>query len=861
MASDNFRDEIRQELEKLNREQVVKFAWLCAVRALPFLGAEGNFKFWNKKDRQIHLYSIFYAIDIAASAYDAANDYAYVTTAAYAASATATASSAAAATYAASSAASAASAANKTSAAYDAYDAAYAAASSASAYDAANDYVYDAASAAASTASAANRYNKDLKNLIIQDLNSININGGGGNKNPLEVYGKIWDNFQNALEDEDCVYWGKLYQNIFNKGFELDKEALKRRMSIPKEIRMRGAATVANYLEKLEKGATRLNEARIIILGDKGSGKTCIARRLKDPTADMTTPDESTAGVDTTIWELEKDNINVRIWDFAGHVVTHAVHQFFLSERCLYLIVYDGRTEERNRLEYWLDHMKNYGGNSEAIILVNERDQHRVDIPINTLDDKYSIAGVYYFSIKEHKKKLEKFRNDVADYIKNNPSWEKQLIPESYYKVKEELEKLFNKNDKKNGREHISKEEFDKIAKVNDIDNVDELLKDLHNLGVSLWYDKMKEYNTLILNPEWISQGVYKIINWVNEEKKYNISLDDFAKVFSNDLQRYPLKKHEFLFDLMKHYELAYQTREEKCLIIPHLLNKDRPSELPDFQVGESLMLRYKAEQPLPPDTISRFIVRHNQEIKNENSDYKVWRYGVILEDEKGSTAMVREDDRTISVSVKGRDKTNYISALRETLNDIFKSYKSEKPELQYRIEHLTSKAGKEPIWLSEEVIINHNQAKISKFYESYSNQYIPIQLIIESLNINLGSGTMNIVGRDFDNSTHNTFNFYDCNIALQSNLNGLAQLLTEKGKKEEANDLENVAKALEQAEQLKTKEEVKKKGVLNRLKYLAADLGDENSKLYKTVKGIKYGVSIAHDIVKAINNIAKWAT
>ena len=140
-----------------------------------------------------------------------------------------------------------------------------------------------------------------------------------------------------------------------------------------------------------EKGSTRFNEARIIILGDKGAGKTCLARRLIDPNAPMSTDKESTAGVDTLLWKLEQENINVRIWDFAGHTVTHAVHQFFLSERCLYIMVFDGRTEDRNRLEYWLNHMEIYGGDSRSIILVNKRDQHPVDIPINTLKELYYI--------------------------------------------------------------------------------------------------------------------------------------------------------------------------------------------------------------------------------------------------------------------------------------------------------------------------------------------------------------------------------------------------------------------------------------------------------------------------------------
>ena len=84
--------------------------------------------------------------------------------------------------------------------------------------------------------------------------------------------------------------------------------------------------------------------------------------------------------------------------------------------------------------------------------------------------------------------------------------------------------------------------------------------------------------------------------------------------------------------------------------------------------------------------------------------------------------------------------------------------------------------------------------------------------------------------------------------------------MLSENGNKEAAKELKNTAKALEQAEQSKSKEEVKKKGIANRLKRLAEELEDENSMLHKTVKGIKNGMSIAQDIVKGYNDIAQWA-
>ena len=332
--------------------------------------------------------------------------------------------------------------------------------------------------------------------------------------------------------------------------------------------------------------------------------------------------------------------------------------------------------------------LKNYGGSSEAMILINKRDPHPVTIPIRTLRERYAICGVHTFSIRDDRESLTSFRREVADYITGNPSWNRQIIPTGYYLVKEALEARFIKAGEARGEDYITKEEFDEIVSKHRAKNAQELLQDLHYLGVSLWYAKMERYNTLILNPEWIAHGVYRIINWLKGEGRHNLMLADLSRVFATVEGRFPSSKFEFLFSLIKYYEPAYETDDCGCLIFPCLLEEDRPDRLPDFPVDESLALRYEADQPLLPNTISRFIVRHNQEIKTVKGRDIVWKCGVVLEDGKGSLAMVREDlvSNSITVSVKGADKSNYLSALRATLNDIFEEYKNMKPSLKYRI-------------------------------------------------------------------------------------------------------------------------------------------------------------------------------
>ena len=126
----------------------MRFAWRCGVRALPFLGRSGSFSFWGKKDRKKHIYSIFYALDFNAYAYDAAD---------------------AAVAY---------------NAAYDAYD--------------------DAAADAA-------KNNINLESIILQDLIAIRNKKRENQLTLTDLYGEVWGNFQKALEAEGCAYWGRLY--------------------------------------------------------------------------------------------------------------------------------------------------------------------------------------------------------------------------------------------------------------------------------------------------------------------------------------------------------------------------------------------------------------------------------------------------------------------------------------------------------------------------------------------------------------------------------------------------------------------------------------------------------------------------
>jgi len=825
MNRETFARKIVKELENLDKKDLVYIAWRSAIYSLPIIGQYGDFSYWIEKYKLKYLSDVFYGLDLCANYANSPNIQQDITSlnneftndTSYTYHIEAVSFNAAELAKGVDSTASIKLALSSFEAAVSTVYASSATETTIPSYDLTTDATTEAIMLSIDAFSADidsyinpleiinQTLEEEVQYTIIDNIKSLGIGKRKMKGVAIKSYGMIWDNFMLALKKEGCDYWADLYTQFFENNLEIDLDSLNQRIGIPEEIRIQGAAVFAHYLQEIEKrGAKHLNEARIIILGDKGAGKTCLARRLINPNAPMTKKNESTAGVETSVWKIENGKTVVHIWDFAGHTITHAAHKFFLSERCLYIIVYNGRTEDNKRLKYWLDHMKNYGGNSEAIILVNKLDAHTPKISINSLRNKYPIVkniGFHIFSIKSIKE-VRKFREIIADYIQNKPSWNIQIIPKNYYEVKTKIEELFIKD----GKENISKNEFEFIAKTRNIINgivSDKLLKDLNDLGICLWYPDIKEFDTLVLNPEWISYGVYKIINWVHENKKSSISLFDLKNIFTkNDSNRFPLEKHEFLFRLMIKYELAYEykSNEVPCLIIPLLLEEDRPEELPYFPVGESVMFRYVADHDLPPDTITRFIVRHNEDImENSNGEFLVWRYGVVLFTGNDTIAQVQEDDRIIEISVKGKNKTVYSLKLKETLDTIFKSYKSDQPELQYRIdafgeipqEHKTNE-----YWESISKIIG-SSAKGLPLYDHKNDQIISLQALLNFLGITSSKTIIDIGGVNIN---------ININDVQKGNFNTLESFLNEIGVS--VNDIETLKEIIELYELSKDNED-----------------------------------------------------
>ncbi|NJO90656.1 MAG: hypothetical protein HC831_18125, partial [Chloroflexia bacterium] len=92
-------------------------------------------------------------------------------------------------------------------------------------------------------------------------------------------------------------------------------------------IAEKGIAAIREYFEAIDIGQEKyLFEAKLLILGEPGAGKTTLARKLKDANSSLPKPEETTWGIDVEPLEFTVDKKNIP--KIAGNEYLNKVHYF-----------------------------------------------------------------------------------------------------------------------------------------------------------------------------------------------------------------------------------------------------------------------------------------------------------------------------------------------------------------------------------------------------------------------------------------------------------------------------------------------------------------------------------------------------
>lgn len=634
---------------------------------------------------------------------------------------------------------------------------------------------------------------------------------------------------------------------------------------IPSEIREQTAIEIINYVckQQKEESAYYFNESKMIVVGQGNVGKSCLVERI---TENRYEDKESTEGIDVKKWEyiIKNKKYNLNIWDFGGQEIYHSTHQFFLTKRSLYILVWDARAEEEyGRIDYWLRTIESFAEDSPIIIAINKCDEN--------------VTRINRIDLKEYKERYPQIRLVIDISCKDNIN-----IPRLRYIIKKEASNLSITKErwlkswhdirqiliqKSKERKYISLEQYLEICAQNDVfrNEALSLSKYLHDLGIILHYQSDQYLkNIVILYPEWSTNALYKILDsqeTILRGRNGILYLSDLPKIW-NDSETYPEDKYLFLLRIMEKFDLCYAIDNNTYLVAELLENTtvNCPKDW-EFENNNCICVNYKYDF-MPAGLMTRFIVKIHEYIAREGGKNLCWKKGVYLKYKSVYAYVIMKDsisEKTIEVKVRkthnSLDERELLYKIRATIRKLNASFNNLnvqelvpcncEPKCSYQFPYNV---------LCDALEKNINEIQCYKSFKKVNilNLLEGIDMINKeavgpyAIKIENNPVITTTISSANTTSQTNVTSFQEIKrtvMELQGDIAELQSELDGKGENEisEIEDqLECVKKDLNAIEKLNSPDEIVKSGKLNKLKRLLVNFSDENSNERKILTGVK---------------------
>ncbi len=446
------------------------------------------------------------------------------------------------------------------------------------------------------------------------------------------------------------------------KAFEVDDNPLT---SPPPEIVSQGTKAVLAYLrEQADKGEEEQWVSKLLLLGQGGVGKTHLLCNLLG----VDYEEGKTVGIDIRDLPLDhprEEGITMRLnaWDFGGQDIFHATHQFFLTNRSLFLLVWDARHGwKQGRLRYWLNQIRARAPESRVILVAAHTDEAEAMLPLAVLKQEYpdQIIGSYDIS-NISRDGIDDLRAAIAKAAADLPLMG-ETWPANWLSAANAV--------RKRTENHITPQEYYKTLAKNDVtgESVPVLTQWLHELGDIVFFHENQELNdTVFLNPEWVTDQIYKVLDCKEIPEGTGFFERKHMKKLWSGL---PKAMRDHLLRLMEQFDLSYRTlaNKEISIVVERLsLDPAKYEKRWEAILGEEgckeVAMRFELNT-IPAGIPTWFIARSHRFTTRTH-----WRNGALLE--SGShlgliRAFSGESRNYVMLAARGPSPHNFFATLRD---------------------------------------------------------------------------------------------------------------------------------------------------------------------------------------------------
>lgn len=468
----------------------------------------------------------------------------------------------------------------------------------------------------------------------------------------------------------------------------------------PPEIVAQGNAAIMEFLAELLRGYQTRYEAKLLIVGEGGTGKSSLLRALQGQPFDahlstthgiaierltFTPANDSASGHD----RKAADQMILNVWDFGGQQIYHTTHQFFMTKRSLYLLVWNARLEpEQGRLDHWLRNIQVLAPEAPVLLVATHIDERAEDFNY----DRFAAA---YPQLMGHVGVSNRTGEGVAElrqrviYLASQLPLMEQMWPETWVAAEEALAAR--------PEQYTDQESFLHSCTAAGVpaEIASDTLSDyLHDLGKILHYrDDDSLYDFVVLQPNWLTHAISRVLDDPGVRAEQGILRhSQFTRIWDTDErgQSYPRHLYPRFQRLMERFLISYQLEREHAYgpptrsLVPLLLPHRPPPDLTPWEQvlpdQPEIRMVFRLLDFVPPGMMSWFIVLTHAYAQGIH-----WREGVRLvygrhtgeqgeeKDERGehqAQVVLNPSTRELWIRVKGPMPKNFFGILQHTVND-----------------------------------------------------------------------------------------------------------------------------------------------------------------------------------------------
>jgi GTPase SAR1 family protein len=461
------------------------------------------------------------------------------------------------------------------------------------------------------------------------------------------------------------------------KGFRLNNNPLD---GLSPDVVAEGGDAILEYYRELKMARANRYEGQLIIVGDEGVGKTCLAGAL---CGELFSKRQPTLGVEIKRrMEKHPENpeevLSINIWDFSGRESSRPFLQRFFTQRALYLLVFSAcRETDPGRLFSWLDMIRSRAPKALVLLVATQCRDRCPKLDFERLREQYKdiIAGDDFYQVDaDTKMGIERLNSDIGKY-----SWNLEIMghkwPKSFANVVKEIERRAAK-----GETCIERHKLYQImgnAGLDGLRNREMLTNILAGIGKIIHFPNSFHLGDLIIiNLQWLIRGLSLVFD--HEElpaESGRLNHQRLTEIWSKD---YP-DQQDLLVRCLAEMELCFPlTDDPRLILVPLHLPAARPEKIEWAEQPGSITRRLTYRFPcIPPDIMPRFMARTRRMATGI-----FWKNGVFMR--KGQAEGLCElcpERHEIVIEVRSVYPLNLLERLCEYLENILDKYKG----LKYR--------------------------------------------------------------------------------------------------------------------------------------------------------------------------------